>query len=80
MGRDPVAASKKFASAFLTNVSWLHPDIEYYRATQQCYPISRGFAHTGSGTDPYSPIDFHPAFLDECVTYLHTTPRKLTDG
>ncbi len=79
LGRDSVAESKKFMSQFYFTVSWVYPDTEYYRATLQGYPISFGFAHMGSGTDPYSPIDFHPGFLDECVTYLHPTPRKLTD-
>jgi alcohol oxidase len=51
LGRDSVAATKKFMCQF------------YFT----CYPISLGYAHMGSGTDPYSPIDFHPGFLDESV-------------
>ncbi|KAM6500141.1 GMC oxidoreductase domain containing protein [Amanita muscaria] len=50
-GRESLPASEKFLTAF------------YFT----CYPVSLGFAHTGSGTDPYAPIDFHPGFLDKPV-------------
>ncbi|KAM6500140.1 hypothetical protein JOM56_003154 [Amanita muscaria] len=50
-GSEAIAASKKFVMAI------------YYT----CYPTSSGLVHTGSGTDPYSPIDFHSGFFDKTV-------------
>ncbi|KIL67122.1 GMC oxidoreductase [Amanita muscaria Koide BX008] len=51
VGMEPLPAEKKFLSIF------------YYT----CYPVSSGFVHTGSGTDPYARIDFHPGYFDKPV-------------
>ncbi|KIL67101.1 GMC oxidoreductase [Amanita muscaria Koide BX008] len=51
VGMEDPAASKKFVTAL------------YYTG----YPATTGFVHTGSGTDPYSPIDFHSGIFDRSV-------------